>query len=114
MEIKNHDEQHDSAGDYVKSMIFGGLDGVLTSFAVVAGAAGESGTGRKHARTTLRAAGWVLRPPGVWAGGHLGVETVLILGFSNIFADAFAMGMGEFLSSKAHNEYVLKERQREK
>lgn len=57
---------------------------------------------------------WLLRPPGVWAGGHLGVETVLILGFSNIFADAFAMGMGEFLSSKAHNEYVLKERQREK
>lgn len=39
---------------------------------------------------------------------------MLILGFSNIFADAFAMGMGEFLSSKAHNEYVLKERQREK
>ena len=36
-----HDEAHDSAGDYVKSMIFGGLDGILTSFAIVAGAAGK-------------------------------------------------------------------------
>lgn len=47
MEIKNHDEQHDTVGDYVKSMIFGGLDGVLTSFAVVAGAAGELIVSRK-------------------------------------------------------------------
>lgn len=47
------------------------------------------------------------------AGGKLGVETVLVLGFSNIFADAFSMGMGEYLSSKAHNEYVMRERARE-
>jgi vacuolar iron transporter family protein len=46
-------------------------------------------------------------------GGNLGVETVLVLGFSNIFADAFSMGMGEYLSSKAHNEFVMKERARE-
>lgn len=72
-------------GDYVKSMIFGGLDGILTSFAIVAGA----------------------------AGGRLPVEVVLVLGFSNIFADAFSMGMGEYLSSKAHNEFVLKEKERE-
>lgn len=72
-------------GDYVKSMIFGGLDGILTSFAIVAGA----------------------------AGGRLPVQVVLVLGFSNIFADAFSMGMGEYLSSKAHNEFVLKEKERE-
>ena len=41
------------------------------------------------------------------------METVLVLGFSNIFADAFSMGVGEILSSKAHNEFVLKERARE-
>mgnify|MGYP006199197463 CR=1 FL=1 len=39
-------------------MIFGGLDGILTSFAIVAGA----------------------------AGGNLSTNVVLILGFSNIFA----------------------------
>lgn len=84
-EAKCHDETHDSVGDYIKSMIFGGLDGILTSFAIVAGA----------------------------AGGQLPVQVVLVLGFSNIFADAFSMGMGEYLSSKAHNEFVLKERERE-
>lgn len=54
MEIKNHDEQHDTVGDYVKSMIFGGLDGVLTSFAVVAGAAGELIIPRKVIMRTFR------------------------------------------------------------
>ena len=46
-------------------------------------------------------------------GGRLPVNVVLVLGFSNIFADAFSMGMGEYLSSKAHNECVMKERERE-
>jgi VIT1/CCC1 family predicted Fe2+/Mn2+ transporter len=35
------------------------------------------------------------------------------LGFSNIFADALSMGVGEFLSSKAENEWILSERDRE-
>ena len=66
-------------------MIFGGLDGILTSFAIVAGA----------------------------AGGKLPTSVVLILGFSNIVADALSMGVGEFLSSKAENEWILSERKRE-
>jgi DNA damage-binding protein 1 len=66
-------------------MIFGGLDGILTSFAIVAGA----------------------------AGGNLSSSVVLILGFSNIFADALSMGVGEFLSSKAENEWIMSERRRE-
>lgn len=84
-EAKEHNENHEAAGAFIKSMIFGGLDGILTSFAIVAGA----------------------------AGGNLGIEAVLVLGFSNIFADAFSMGIGEYLSSKAHNEYVMRERARE-
>jgi len=67
------------------AVIFGGLDGILTSFAIVAGA----------------------------AGGNLSPQVVLILGFSNIFADALSMGCGEFLSSKATNEWILSERKRE-
>ncbi|CAN0086207.1 unnamed protein product [Ectocarpus sp. 6 AP-2014] len=80
-----HDEAHSEKGDYLKAMVFGGLDGILTSFAIVAGA----------------------------AGGHLPVAVVLVLGFSNIFADALSMGVGEYLSSKAHNEYVMAEKRRE-
>lgn len=44
----------------------------------------------------------------------MSVSVVLVLGFSNILADALSMGVGEFLSSKAHNEWVLSERLREK
>mmetsp|Transcript_37593 Transcript_37593/g.49544 ORF Transcript_37593/g.49544 Transcript_37593/m.49544 type:complete len:279 (+) Transcript_37593:172-1008(+) len=80
-----HTESHKDGGEYVKAMIFGGLDGILTSFAIVSGA----------------------------AGGGIGWESILILGFSNIFADALSMGVGEYLSSKAHNEYVLSEKRRE-
>jgi len=82
-----HDEEpwHQSAGGLLQPVIFGGLDGILTSFAIVAGA----------------------------AGGGLSVEAVLVLGFSNIFADALSMGVGEFLSSKANNEWILSEKKRE-
>eukprot|EP00542_Grammatophora_oceanica_P011812 CAMPEP_0194045484 /NCGR_PEP_ID=MMETSP0009_2-20130614/16813_1 /TAXON_ID=210454 /ORGANISM="Grammatophora oceanica, Strain CCMP 410" /LENGTH=257 /DNA_ID=CAMNT_0038690347 /DNA_START=142 /DNA_END=915 /DNA_ORIENTATION=+ len=79
------EEPHQEGGGLLKPMIFGGLDGILTSFAIVAGA----------------------------AGGHLSTGVVLILGFSNIFADALSMGVGEFLSSKAENEWILSERRRE-
>ncbi|GAX18929.1 hypothetical protein FisN_8Hh147 [Fistulifera solaris] len=79
------EEAHQQGGGMLKPIIFGGLDGILTSFAIVAGA----------------------------AGGRLDPSVVLILGFSNIFADALSMGVGEFLSSKAENEWILSERRRE-
>lgn len=78
-------EMHQTEGGFLKPLIFGGLDGILTSFAIVAGA----------------------------AGGSMPVPVILVLGFSNIFADALAMGVGEFLSSKAENEWILSERRRE-
>lgn len=84
-ENKTNEEQHQTEGGMLKPLIFGGLDGILTAFAIVAGA----------------------------AGGSLSPNTILILGFSNIFADALSMGVGEFLSSKAENEWILSERERE-
>lgn len=79
------EEGHQTEGGFLKPIIFGGLDGILTSFAIVAGA----------------------------AGGNLSPQVVLILGISNILADALSMGVGEFLSSKATNEWILSERCRE-
>jgi len=73
------EESHKMEGGLLKPIIFGGLDGILTAFAIVAGA----------------------------AGGSLSVNVVLILGFSNIFADALAMGVGEFLSSKGEKHLML-------
>lgn len=83
---KINEEKHQSEGGFLKPIIFGGLDGILTAFAIVAGA----------------------------AGGSLDPSVILILGFSNIFADALSMGVGEFLSSKAENEWILRERERER
>lgn len=36
-----HAESHKDTGEYLKAVVFGGLDGILTSFAIVAGSAGE-------------------------------------------------------------------------
>jgi len=41
------------------------------------------------------------------------VEVILVLGFSNMFADALSMGMGDALSTMAENAAILKERSRE-
>lgn len=78
-------EQHSAWSDKLKSIVYGGLDGIITTFAVVSGA----------------------------TGGGFGVEVILVLGFSNMFADALSMGMGDALSTVAANAAVMKERARE-
>ena len=54
-----------------KSLVYGGLDGIITTFAVVAGT----------------------------VGGNLSLATVIILGFSNLLADGFSMAAGDYVSS---------------
>ena len=78
-------EEHNEAGGMVKTIVFGGLDGILTSFAIVAGA----------------------------VGAHLTPVAVLAMGVSNVLADAMSMGVGEYLSSRSYNSYVLREKERE-
>ena len=73
-ETKYADEQHtQTQGKYIKSVIYGGLDGIITTFAVVAGVAGAA----------------------------LSPAVVLILGFANLIADGLSMAIGDFLSTKA-------------
>jgi DNA damage-binding protein 1 len=45
-------------------------------------------------------------------GASLPIETVLVLGFANLIADAISMGAGDFLSSKAEFAYQLAEQER--
>ncbi|MBX2821595.1 MAG: VIT1/CCC1 transporter family protein [Rhodothermaceae bacterium] len=70
-------------GRYIKSTIYGGLDGIITTFAVVAGVAGAS----------------------------LSSGIVLILGFANLLADGISMAIGDYLSTKAEVEYADSKRQ---
>jgi len=79
-------EQHGGESDlYIGNMVYGGLDGILTTFAVVSGV----------------------------AGARLGSSIVLILGMANLLADGFAMAIGAYLSSKSEKEYYQREWQRE-
>lgn len=82
---KSSPESHKKGGEYIKSAIYGGLDGIITTFAVVAGVAGAS----------------------------LSMGVVIILGFANLFADGLSMAIGDYLSTKAEREYQSAERKRE-
>ena len=80
------DERHQrQTGQYIKSAVYGGMDGCVTTFAVVAGVAGAS-----------------------LSGG-----VVLILGFANLIADGLSMAIGDYLSTKSEQEYQRAERLRE-
>lgn len=72
-------------GKYIKSIVYGGLDGIVTTFAVVAGS----------------------------VGGGLSLNVILVLGFSNLLADGFSMAVGDYLSTKSQNEYEKMIRQNE-
>ena len=84
--MHHHDEDHGGAGSqYLGDLVYGGLDGIITTFAVVSGV----------------------------AGAELGSGIILILGLANLFADGFSMATGAFLSAKAESEYYAKEHERE-
>lgn len=79
-------ELHGGAGSqYLGEMVYGGLDGIITTFAVVSGV----------------------------AGAQLGTPVILILGLANLLADGFSMATGAYLSSKSEHEYYRKEWERE-
>ena len=64
--------------DYIKSIVFGGLDGIITTFSTIASV----------------------------AGGGLAVESILTLGIANLIADGISMGLGDGLSSHAEAQYL--------
>jgi VIT1/CCC1 family predicted Fe2+/Mn2+ transporter len=79
-------EQHGGTShQYIGDMVYGGLDGIITTFAVVSGV----------------------------AGAQLGTPVILILGLANLLADGFSMATGAYLSSKSEQEYYERERERE-
>lgn len=72
--IKQHFE------DYLSEFVYGGIDGAVTTFAVVAGA----------------------------TGARFDIKVLLVLGFANLIADGFSMGVGSYLSTKSEQELMLK------
>lgn len=62
--------------DYLGEFVYGGLDGCVTTFAVVSGA----------------------------VGAGMSTNVIIILGFANLLADGFAMSIGAFLSSRSRKD----------
>ena len=84
---KETEEYHKTLGsDFVKSIIFGGLDGIVTTFAIITSA---------HA-------------------SHLSYYQILILGLANVMADAISMGHGDYFSEQAEFDYITDQYNREK
>ncbi|PIT89019.1 MAG: GMP synthase [Candidatus Levybacteria bacterium CG10_big_fil_rev_8_21_14_0_10_36_7] len=86
------EEHHLSAfSNYLKEIVYGGSDGIVTTFAVVAGFSGaQSGIANQY--------------PFV---------IVLLFGFANLFADATSMGLGNVLSIFADKDVYQTEKEKE-
>lgn len=58
--------------DILSEFVYGGIDGIITTFSIIAGS----------------------------AGGELTRKVILILGISNVLSDGYSMGISRYLSSK--------------
>lgn len=72
-------------GKYVGDFVYGANDGIVTTFAVVAGA----------------------------AGAQLSVSIILILGFANLLADGVSMGLSKYLGDRSEQDFAKAQRQKE-
>ena len=80
----DHPEGFENAKyNWVPDFVYGGIDGAVTTFAVVAGVEGAS----------------------------LSIPIILILGFANLFADGFSMAASKYSSGKAEQEQYEKIKQ---
>jgi VIT1/CCC1 family predicted Fe2+/Mn2+ transporter len=66
--------------EYLGEFVYGAIDGTVTTFAVVAGA----------------------------AGAGLGSSVIVILGFANLIADGFSMGASSYLSAKSKRDLKIR------
>jgi VIT1/CCC1 family predicted Fe2+/Mn2+ transporter len=64
----------ETARHYVRDIVYGASDGIVTTFAAVSGV----------------------------AGGSLPIEVVLIVGLANLTADGLSMGVGNYQGIRAH------------
>lgn len=68
--------------NYLPEFVYGGIDGTITTFAIVSGVVGAS----------------------------LNHTIILILGFANLFADGFSMAVSNYLSEKSKEDLLSRKR----
>src|SRR3989338_3311388 len=77
---------------YLREIVYGGNDGIVTTFAVVAGFAGAQ------------------KDP---ASSAVPVISVLLFGLANLIADGLSMSLGSFLSLRANQDVYGNEHAKE-
>ena len=83
---KIEDAFHDrTSGRYLPDLVFGANDGIITTFAVVAGA----------------------------TGANLSAAVVTIIGLANLLGDGLSMCLGNYLGLKSERDYQREQRQKE-
>lgn len=75
-------QTHQRGGAYLKDMVYGANDGIITTFAVIAGVVGAA------------------LPP----------VTIVLLGMANVFADGFSMVVSNYLGTKSERDFFQRER----
>lgn len=78
-------KKHPTGGAYLKDVVYGANDGIITTFAIVAGV----------------------------AGAGLESSVVILLGLANLLADGFSMAASNYLGSKSERDYAMRERRTE-
>jgi VIT1/CCC1 family predicted Fe2+/Mn2+ transporter len=66
---------------YIRDLVYGAIDGIVTTFAVVAGV----------------------------TGGALSTQAVLIVGIANLIADGLSMGVGNYLGIRSEESALRRE-----
>ena len=86
-DLKEHIEANHASKNakYIKSIVYGGLDGIITTFSIIAAAVGAS----------------------------LEMKYIISLGIANLFSDGLSMGLGDYLSSHFENKYINSEKAKE-
>jgi len=88
---KNTEHKIGKLQEFMKQIVYGGNDGIVTTFAIVAGFAGA----------------------GMEGTAQIGAIAVLLFGIANLLADATAMGLGEFLSARSEQDVYRATREKE-
>jgi len=87
MNIQEHLESHHAkqSAKYIKNIIYGGIDGIITTFSIIAAC----------------------------FGANLTIKIIISMGFANLIADGFSMGFGDYISSYFESNYILSEANKE-
>jgi hypothetical protein len=81
---KEHDEDHIDAGEYLKSLVYGGLDGCLNTLLIIISGASSS----------------------------TDPYTIYALCICAIVGDSIGMGLGDYLSARSEIQYIKSEEDR--